>query len=110
LKRRRGYRDEEGGYIYFVVATCSAAEENSWTSPLQRNYDCLIPFAGKYMSSESILFPSEIGTQVPWTVDIDPVECLGNLDVGVIRDLSECGHSSKVCDVRDEDFFLGPGD
>jgi hypothetical protein len=99
-----------GAYIDFIVATGSAAKENCWRSPLERNYNRFISFRCKHMASKSILLPPEIGTQVPGTVDINPIVRVRNLDIRIIRDLCQRHYSDQVSHIRNQYFPCSPCD
>lgn len=62
------------------------------------------------MASKSVLFPSKVGTQVPRSVDVNPVKCVWNLDIRIIRDLCKCHDSDEISHIRNQYLPCSPCD
>jgi len=60
------------------------------------------------MASKSIFFPSEIGSQVPRTIDVDPVKRIWNLNICIIRDLCKSHDSDEISHIGNQYFSCSP--
>lgn len=100
---------EEEVVILLVVCRGSFSVENGSRGTLQPNDNGRVGLIGENVTSQSILFPTKVGTSVERLAHVVPVRHAWLLDIGVGSYQSHGQYGPLVRHVRSRNIVEGPG-